>query len=121
MRGGKDGGHGPRASSKCQWTWQKLLAWRASNYLVRVCMTRRRHLHLWGYYRRGRTRLILTAPCGGPRIPIICEAIVEQETCILRSSCLKPQRRGYKCTTSSIPIARGWLNTIDAKVGDNVC
>lgn len=128
-------------------------AWRASNYLVRVCMTRRRHLDLWGYCG---SQVLPVQPARGTRClqgvvvntrtrgqadvqsqarphkidldsslwwtqdsnQITCEAIVSQETCVLRSSCLKPQAAGYSAPLAVFLNARGWLNTIAAKAGE---
>lgn len=72
---------------------------------------------------------ILTAPCGGPRIPINCETGLTQERALCRdttttSPCLvsdSPSSRGYKRTTSrnTVPTCVwGWLNTINASLVD---
>lgn len=135
MRGGKDGGHG--ASSRCQWSWQKLLRMagfklpRTSLYDTETTLgplgllrepsataSARGTRCLQGVVVNTRTRgqADVQSQARPHKIDldsswwwtqdsnqITCEAIVSQETCVLRSSCLKPLAAGYKCTTSSIP------------------
>lgn len=72
--------------------------------------------------------LILTAPCGGPRIPINCETSLTQERALCRDTTTashcpvsdSPSSRGHKRTTSRntcLPTCgRGWLNTINASL-----
>ncbi|KAH8125090.1 hypothetical protein LI328DRAFT_133353 [Trichoderma asperelloides] len=76
----------------------------------------------WSGQARLHKILILTAPCGGPRVPTTCETSLTQERALCRDTTTtslvsdSPSRQpgGTSAPLATIPSVRGWLNTIDA-------